>query len=620
MSLLLSFRRARVQVGEALGGIVDLIDGIVAVAALCRRLTSLKRLCCQLWVLHLDSRRRQDESLKRLGRLVGVNALLRLGRVVRSAHLVLQRRVVLQEVLVQLIVGLGAAGTLLTGSALILLLWLLDEGLLHLLSEGRCLALVGLLVLLDLLSAGVLLLQRGRIPPDGIVGTVRWTTTSQQCLKLGNDLQMDGQLSDVGLWHRLKLLLLLLESTEHTAEGIGEGIVPRRQCRRLRLGATGWWLVLLALTLALALLILRQRLCLDLNLLLVLEQLQDRPEQVELLLGGAETGYRRRTRLDLVQVGGGYWLLLLLSLLLGLLWLPLLLKRLLRHHHHPHHRWDVELPLLLPVPRPRGGGGGHGVLEGEGRIQRWMVRVRRPGTGSGSGDGGGARRSRSPGRQGGVAAGAVTADVVAGSPGTGTPGTGTTGHRRSLGLGPGPLPLGLDLPSGPLGPLPLLPLVLAILLHLGLVPDGVGAGHGLVPLQLGDADVLPPFGNFAAQIAERHGMLRGGFRLLPFHGVERSGQLGGIFGLSLAFAFAFGLAFALYGSRCGTDLLIALPVGGSRSIGRRLDRRRLLAGRLGAVGAGRPGTVASTGSGSCGSSREGGGGTGTGSDASIVVG
>ena len=126
------------QVGEALGGIVDLIDGIVAVATLCRRLTSSKRLGCLLRhrVLHLDGRRRQDESLKRLGLLASVNALLRLGRVVRIAHLVLQRRVVLQEVLVQLIVGLGAVGTLLTGLALILLLWLLDEGLLHLLSEG----------------------------------------------------------------------------------------------------------------------------------------------------------------------------------------------------------------------------------------------------------------------------------------------------------------------------------------------------------------------------------------------------------------------------------------------------------------------------------------------------
>ena len=126
------------QVGEALGGIVDLIDGIVAVAALCRRLTSSKRLGCLLRhrVLQMDGRRRQDESLKRLGLLASVNALLRLGRVVRIAHLVLQRRVVLQEVLVQLIVGLGAVGTLLTGLALILLLWLLDEGLLHLLSEG----------------------------------------------------------------------------------------------------------------------------------------------------------------------------------------------------------------------------------------------------------------------------------------------------------------------------------------------------------------------------------------------------------------------------------------------------------------------------------------------------
>ena len=321
------------QVGEALGGIVDLIDGIVTVTALCRRLTSLKRLCCLLWVLHLDGRRRQDESLKSLGRLVGVNALMQLGRVVRIADLVLQRRVVLHKVLVQLIVGLGAVGTLLTGLALILLLWLLDEGLLHLLSEGRCLAVVGLLVLLDLLSVGVLLLQRGRIPPDGIVGTVCWTTTGQQCLELGNDLQMEGQLSDVGLWHRLKLLLLLLLGpTEHNAEGIGVGIASR-QLIRLTLGlALGW----LGETL---------RLRLNLDLLLTLEQLQDRPEQVELLLSGVQTWNRRWTGLHLVKMR--WWLLLLL----------------LRDRRLHHHRRYVELPS-------RRRGSGHGLLEVEpSRIQ-----------------------------------------------------------------------------------------------------------------------------------------------------------------------------------------------------------------------------------------------------------
>ena len=492
------------QVGEALGGIVDLIDGIVTVTALCRRLTSLKRLCCLLWVLHLDGRRRQDESLKSLGRLVGVNALMRLGRVVRIADLVLQRRVVLHKVLVQLIVGLGAVGTLLTGLALILLLWLLDEGLLHLLREGRCLAVVGLLVLLDLLSVGVLLLQRGQIPIGGIVGTVCWTTTGQQCLELGNDLQMEGQLSDVGLWHRLKLLLLLLlllGPTEHNAEGIGEGIASRQ---------------LIRLTLGLALGSLGETLRLRLNpdLLLILEQLQDRPEQVELLLSGVQTWNRRWTGLHLVKMR--WWLLLLLLLL---------------HHHHWRH---VQLPAR---------GGLHGLLEVEGGMEGrvWGVGPAHHHAAGGSRrrDGGRPRRTRSPGH--GVAAGAVAADVVAGTT-TGTAAATTTdGGRRSGGrrLGPGLLPLGPGLLLGPLGALLLLPLVLAIVPHLGLVPDGVLLGHGLVPLELGDANVLPPFGDLSSEIAERYRMLGGRYRLLPFHGVERSG-LGGILGLSLAFALALG--------------------------------------------------------------------------------
>lgn len=65
---------------------------------------------------------------------------------------------------------------------------------------------------------------------------------------------------------------------------------------------------LLALTLALALLMQRQRL--GLNTLLILEQLQDGPEQVELLLRGIETWNRRWTGLDLVRIRGLHLLLL----------------------------------------------------------------------------------------------------------------------------------------------------------------------------------------------------------------------------------------------------------------------------------------------------------------------
>ena len=165
------------------------------------------------------------------------------------------------------------------------------------------------------------------------------------------------------------------------------------------------------------------------------------------------------------------------------------------------------------------------------------------------------RRTRSPGY--GVTAGAVAADVVTGAD------TGFTSGRSG-----GRLALGLGLPSGLLGPLAFVTLILAILLHLGLVPDGVLLGHGLAPLELGDANVLPPFGDLSSEIAERYRMLGGGCRLLPFHGVERPG-FGGIFGLSLG--FAFGLDGALAADVGGTDLLFALLVGcstWSRSVGR----------------------------------------------------